>query len=327
MERRARTVDLRRIERAGVSRRHEGLAALARVAAQTRCKGRAIRPAASVDGLGQGEAADIFRAGRRCDGEGGRDGPGAGRRELAAPRLRRRMGRRADASRYRRLPAEAGQLRLRGRLVGTLQASCRTAVEAHRPVVRRWRHARRSDHLRDRDRGRRDLCARACPARRHRDERRSHAAHRAAARYLGEGARTPADRTARQAIGLDLPAQGAQPLARRDRLAARGHERSPFRAGARRTCAAGERRADPPHRHRADRARHLDGGRHRVRRDRRAVHAAPAARRVRGGRNARLGSADRRLFAASLLCDRRRGRTRRARWRAAMSRGWPRAPT
>ena len=40
-------VDLRRVERTGVSARHEGLAAAARVAAPARCGGRAVRVAAS----------------------------------------------------------------------------------------------------------------------------------------------------------------------------------------------------------------------------------------------------------------------------------------
>ena len=64
-------------------------------------------------------AADIRRAGRRSHGRGRRDGAGAGRRELAAARLGRRMGCDAlDACRRRRLAAQAGQLRISGRLVG-----------------------------------------------------------------------------------------------------------------------------------------------------------------------------------------------------------------
>ncbi len=68
--------------------------------------------------------------------------------------------------------------------------------------------------------------------------------------------------------------------------------------------------ARAPDRHRADCPGHLDGRRHRARRGRRPVHAASPARRVRRGRDAGLGRADRRLSAAGLLRDRCRCRTR-----------------
>ena len=52
VERRDGTVHLRRVERTGVSGRHEGLAAVARVAAAARCSGRDTRAAARVDRVG-----------------------------------------------------------------------------------------------------------------------------------------------------------------------------------------------------------------------------------------------------------------------------------
>ena len=49
----ARPADLRRVERAGVSARHEGIAAVARVAAPARCGRRALRAAASLERMGR----------------------------------------------------------------------------------------------------------------------------------------------------------------------------------------------------------------------------------------------------------------------------------
>ena len=69
-------------------RRHEGLAAVARVAAASRCGRRAIRVPASLDRMGRAEAPDVSDAGRRNRDRGGRDRPGARRRKLAAARLR-----------------------------------------------------------------------------------------------------------------------------------------------------------------------------------------------------------------------------------------------
>ena len=65
-----------------------------------------------------------------------------------------------------------------------------------------------------------------------------------------------------------------------------------------------QRRADPAQRHSADRARDLDRGRNFLRRTRRRFHDPPLARRLRRRRDARLGSADRRLPAAGFVCDR-----------------------
>ena len=110
-----------------------------------------------------------------------------------------------------------------------------------------------------------------------------------------------------QAIALELPAQGRESVTGRDRPAAGG------RQGIRRCRYRRCRRLISPalinavpvaaHRCRADRARDLDRGRHCVRRNRRRFHAPPLARRVRRRRNARLGSADRRLSAAGVVRD------------------------
>ncbi len=68
----------------------------------------------------------------------------------------------------------------------------------------------------------------------------------------------------------------------------------------------------------ADCARDLDRRRRRLERTRCRLHADPAPRRVRRRRDDRLGGADRRLSAASLLLDGRRGGARRG---ALRSRG------
>jgi len=83
-----------------------------------------------------------------------------------------------------------------------------------------------------------------------------------------------------------------------------------------------QRRAGRTQRCRADRARDLDRGRDIIRRARRRLHDPPLARDLRRRRNARLGSADRRLFAAGLVRDRRRGGKRGAEiFRSEVSRG------
>ncbi len=61
-------------------------------------------------------------------------------------------------------------------------------------------------------------------------------------------------------------------------------------------------RASPAHGHWWNRARDLDRGRNCLRGTRRRFHDPPFARGVRRRRNARLGSADRRLSVAGLLC-------------------------
>ena len=73
------------------------------------------------------------------------------------------------------------------------------------------------------------------------------------------------------------------------------------------TCQPDQRRPDRAHRYRPDRARHFDRGRDRVRRTRFRFHAPPLARRVCGGRDAGLGSANRRLSAAGVIRDGRGG--------------------
>jgi uncharacterized flavoprotein (TIGR03862 family) len=85
---------------------------------------------------------------------------------------------------------------------------------------------------------------------------------------------------------------------------------------ARWTAGSGTRRHDQggvpsSHRRGRHRARHLRGRRGVVRRDRRAFHAAQAAGRLRGRRDARLGGADRWLSPPGVVCNRcGRGRRR-----------------
>ncbi len=122
------------------------------------------------------------------------------------------------------------------------------------------------------------------------------------------GARTR--QAARQAVVLEFPAQGGQAFARGHRAAARGH--TPEWRAAIVHDAGGARRADKgrarsPHRNGRHRAGHFDRGRSRVRRSGREFHAAAPAGRVRRGRNAGLGGANRRLSPAGVLFDRSGG--------------------
>ena len=183
-------------------------------------------------------------------------------------------------------------------------------LKGHRAALRGRRRPGRGCHYQDRARRRRDLRAVGAPARCSRARRRGHADRRFAPRPPGGrvGARTR--QAARQAIVLERPAQGGQAFARCRRAAARG--RAPRRGAARLHGSCGHRRADkgrahPPHGNGQHRAGHLDRRRDRVRRVGPALYAAAPAGRLRRGRNAGLGSADRRLSVASLLLHRRGG--------------------
>ena len=109
-----------------------------------------------------------------------------------------------------------------------------------------------------------------------------------------------------QAIVLELAAQGGASVAGRHRAVAGG------RGGIGRiavldvdgqTRRVDQRGAGQTEWRRVDRARDLDRGRNRLRRTRCGFHDPAFARRVRIRRNAGLGSADRRLPAAGLVCD------------------------
>ena len=194
-----------------------------------------------------------------------------------------------------------------------LEASCRAAAEAHRPVVRRSRRARRSDHHRERDSkaARSMRCRLRCAMRsRHNGEATLHIALRP---DIAPRLERRLDVAARQAVDLDLPAQGAQPVAGRDRPAAGSRPAGsspPCRRPSLRASSTRCRSVSPASRRSRARSRPPAASRS-TRLDARFMLRAPA-RRVRRGRDARLGSADRRLSAAGLLRDRRRGRARRA---------------
>ena len=123
-------------------------------------------------------------------------------------------------------------------------------------------------------------------------------------------------KTARQAIAVDLPAQDGQPVAARDRACCtrrlRPRRERFAEMDAAGLAAAHQCRSGPPRRHGAARTRDLHRRRHFIRCDRRNLHAPPPARRVRRRRDAGLGSADRRLSAAGVVCHRRRCGARRA---------------
>ena len=113
-----------------------------------------------------------------------------------------------------------------------------------------------------------------------------------------------------QTIPVEFPAQGRASVARCDRPVAGGGQdirRIAVVVVASRSRQPDQRRPDPAHRHSPDRARDLDRGRDRLRRTRRRLHDPPLAGRLRRRRNARLGSADRRLSAAGLVRDGSRG--------------------
>ena len=262
-----------------------------------------------------GGGADIRDAARPRCGRGGRDGAGAGRRELAAAWLRRRLGRRDDEA---------------GIAVAPLRpANCGFIVE--------W-----SEVFRERFEGQ--------PLKRIALSFGGAAVRGEAiitARGLEGGGIYALSAPLREAIA----ARGEAVLQidlRPDLTAERsGSGASPCRAASSRSrpsCARPPRSRPRPsacctrrrsRRRRALSAMHaaalaelikavpvrltgvarhrpgdLDRRRHCLRRGRREFHAPPQARRVRRRRNARLGGADRRLSAAGVLRDRRGGRTR-----------------
>ena len=221
------------------------------------------------------------------------------------------MGGRLDPGRCRDCAAAAVQLRLPGRLVGHFsQPLRRTAIEAACAVVRR--SSVRGEAIitaAGLEVARSTRCPVRCAT------RSPHMARPRCASHLRPDLKDIESRlgvAARQAVDLDLPAQGAQPLASGDRTAAGSNGRKALDLDGGRARPADQRAAGSPHRRRAARARDLDRGRRRIRHDRCALHAARSPRRIRCGRDARLGSADRRLSAAGLLCDRCGRRARRA---------------
>ena len=112
--------------------------------------------------------------------------------------------------------SEIFRSRLRGR-----------APEAARAVVRHRTCARRGAHHRGRTGRRRHLCPVRAPARGHRRRGRGDPAYRSAPRRRHRGAGAAAGRAARQAVAVDVPAQGREPVAGGHRLAARGDAGGP----------------------------------------------------------------------------------------------------
>ena len=111
---------------------------------------------------------------------------------------------------------------------------------------------------------------------------------------------------ARQAIAVDVPAQGGKPCRlSRSGCCTRRRTRASPSLSPMALAALVEGGAAAAHRRCAHRNRHLDGRRRRLGRRRRASHAASPARRLRRRRDARLGSADRWLSAAGVPGDRR----------------------
>ena len=320
----ARPGDLRRIERPRVSQSVEDLAAAARVAAAARRGGRRLQAAASLDRLG--------RAGRRStvrDAARARVGVHADAAVLALggaswPRLGsdRRLGRVLADAGVAVGAAAAGQLRLPRPLVGGVPRALRgPAAEADRAVVSAAQSVRGEALITRQGLEGGGIYALSAPLREAiaaAGEAVLHIALRPGCdrrRNCSGGSPRRADK---QSLSTFLR-KAVEPVAARHRPAARG-DRVDARALRRHGCARPRRahqgRSGAPDRHGADRARHLDRRRHRLRRDRRRFHAAPAARRVRRGRDAGLGGADRRLSAAGVVRDRRRGGARRAAWLA-----------
>ena len=129
-----------------------------------------------------------------------------------------------DARRRRGRAAAAVQLRLPGRLVGaSSQPLRRAAAEAHRAVVRRSCGARRGDHHPAAGLEGGAIYALSAPLR---DAIAAHGEATLRIALRPDMRPTELERrldvAARQAVALDLPAQGAQPVAGRDRPAAGG---------------------------------------------------------------------------------------------------------
>ena len=309
MERGTGPADLRRFQRPGFSRGVQGLAAAAGMAAAAGFDGRAIRRCGIAGPAGTTAAA--CRLKRRTDSVatdtgatvlalGGASWPrlgsdGAWVEWLAAKGVTISPLRSANCG-----FTVAWSDIFRDRFEGQPLKGIALSFGSHR-------RARRGAHHAHRHRGRRGLCALGRLARGHpgrRGRRRSHIALRPdLATERADGAAVGAER---QAIALELAAQGGASVAGRHRAVAGGG------GGVRRIAVldvdgrlAGLINAVPVQTEwrRADRARDLDRGRNSLRRTRCGFHDPAFARRVRVRRNAGLGSADRRLPAAGLVRD------------------------
>ena len=164
-----------------------------------------------------------------------------------------------------------------------------------------------------------------CFTKGHREFRAGNPAHRIAPRSATAGLDCTAIQAARQAVPVQFSAQGRSSVAGRHRPVAGGGDcirRAAVVAFVCQSRGIDQRRAGRTQRCRADRARDLDRRRNIARRARRRFHDPLLARCLRRRRDARLGSADRRLFAAGLVRDRRRGGKRGAEiFRSEVSRG------
>ena len=312
----ARQDDLRRLQRARVSEGDEGVALAARMAEKARRKGRALRLAPSLAGLGRAPAGCASREGGRESivqadvtilALGGASWPRLGsdaawadllaaRGVAIAPLKPSNCGftvawseamRRFEGVPLKRIALTFGERSVRGEALITREGIEGGGVYAL------------SAPLRDADRR---ATARATL---HIDLRPD----------LAVAALAEARRAARQAVVVERAAQGPQAAAGRHRAAARSDDgaRRPLTSLSAHEVAAlikavpvrSDRRA-------ADRDRDLDGRRRELRRARCAFHVEGRARRIRRRRDARLGGADRRLPAAGLLRHRRCGGRGRA---------------
>ena len=210
-------------------------------------------------------------------------------------------------------PLQAGKLRVCGSMVGHFShALRRPAAEAFGAFVRRPEGARRSPRHRDRFGRRRHLCAVGAAARGHCRHRRSAPAHRLAPRR--DACAIWLRVSPRRARSSRFRHSCAKPRTCR-RLRSACCRRRPWRRRSILASMAPAALADlvkaVPVRltGTAPIARAIStAGGIAFDRGRRALHAAPPAGRLRCRRDAGLGSADRRLSAAGVLCD---GRGRR----------------
>ena len=314
LERGAGAADLRRFQRPGLPESVQGLAAAAGVAAAAGLAAACGSRCAIAGPAGTTTGVCCFKRpdGQRDD-RGQRDRAGARRRKLAAARLRWRMGGNARRQGRDDIAAAAGQLRLHRRLVRYLSRPLRgPAAQGRCAVVRRAHRARRSHRYAQRVskaarsmrcrrdlreaipecRGRRRCTSRCGPISTRANLTRGWRRHGASSRCRISCARPRICRRSRS------------DCCRRRRWRPACRWRRCRRPISPRLINAVPVKLD---RRRPDRARDLDRGRHRLRRTRCRLHDPPLARRVRRRRNARLGSADRRLSAAGLVRDRRGG--------------------
>ena len=293
--------DVRGVERAGVPELVPGHPVGPRLVGTTGRPRRDDRAAAALDGLDRRRPAVRRHRRGAPRGRRRRDGLRARRSIVAAARRGRRVGGRVRGPRGRDDAAAAGERRRASRLDGDVRGPLRgdaaqaRGVVGARAAVPRGRHGHPDGH-----RGRARLRDRRGDPRRPRRGRTVRAGGRPAPRPHGGPARREAATPPTEGLRLELAAPLDRARPGRGGPAAGVEGRVPARRPIRRR-GPGEGRAGGADRHHAHRARDLDRRGDRLVGGRRVPDAAPDARHVRRGRDARLGGAHGRLPAAGVV--------------------------